>query len=91
LFVEGATWVAQESCHEPQTVFVVVQVKNGGVGTHLFYVLQVQRPKEVQNNLMFVTDRQGRLQHVTQVGSGCMMSRRQVQPKHGFAGTQFMQ
>jgi hypothetical protein len=44
------------------------QVKNAGVGRHLFHVLQITQAAKARSDLMLVTDRQGRLQHVTQVG-----------------------
>jgi hypothetical protein len=44
-----------------------LQIKHGGVGTHLFYVLQMQLPTHRPGEMMLVTDKQGRLQHVTQV------------------------
>jgi hypothetical protein len=46
-----------------------MQIKNAGVGRHLFYVLQISQSAKRGSDLMLVTDKQGRLQHVTQVCS----------------------
>ncbi|KAJ9517581.1 hypothetical protein QJQ45_025108, partial [Haematococcus lacustris] len=45
---------------------VGIEVKNGGVGTHLFYVLSIRRTSSA-GRFMVVTDKQGRLHHITQV------------------------
>ncbi|GFH16402.1 PAS domain-containing protein, partial [Haematococcus lacustris] len=44
---------------------VGIEVKNGGVGTHLFYVLSIRRTSSA-GRFMVVTDKQGRLHHITQ-------------------------
>jgi hypothetical protein len=55
-----------------------MQIKNAGVGRHLFYVLQISQSAKRGSDLMLVTDKQGRLQHVTQV---CSCLHRPLDPK----------